>query len=70
MRSVLRALGWSIFVAGCAAVAVAVGRAALGRLAGKPGVPGSQSGSFDTWPVVPPAPGRLAPNGSRVPAGS
>jgi len=51
-----------------AALAVAAGRAVLGRLAGEPGVPGPQRGSFDTWPVVPPAPGREAPNGSRVPA--
>ena len=66
----MRGLGWSIVVAALAAAAVAVGRAALGRFAGETGESGMQRGSFDSWPVVPPAPGRLVPNGSRVPAGS
>ena len=68
--AVIRGLGRSIVRAAVAAAVVAVGRAVLGRLAGKPGEPGSSRGSFDTWPAVPPAPGRQVPNGSSVPAGN
>jgi len=53
-----------------AAVVVAVARAVLGRVAGEPGVPAPSRGSFDTWPAVPTAANRPAPNGSHVPAGS
>jgi hypothetical protein len=70
VRAILRGIGRSIVMTAVAAVAVAAGRAVLGRLAGKPGVPSSPRGSFDTWPAVPPAPGRKAPNGSQVPADS
>jgi len=66
----MRGLGWSIVVI---AVATALGvmvRAVLGKVAGEPGVPTPRRGSFDTWPAVPPAPGRPAPNGSHVPTGS
>jgi hypothetical protein len=66
----MRILGWSVVVAALAAAAVAVGRMALARFAGEPGAPSPQRGSFDSWPVVPAAPGRLAPNGSQVSAGS
>jgi hypothetical protein len=66
----MRGLGWSIVVAALAAVAVVAARAVLGRFAGGAEESATQRGSFDSWPVVPPAPGRLAPNGSRVPAGS
>jgi hypothetical protein len=65
----MRSLGWLIVVATLAAAAVAAGRMALARFAGEPGTPSAPRGSFDSWPVVPPAPGRLAPNGSQVPAG-
>jgi hypothetical protein len=67
---ILRKLVRSIVMAALASVAVAAGRALLGKLAGEPGVPSSQRGSFDTWPAVPPAPGRQVPNGSREPADS
>jgi hypothetical protein len=65
----MRSLVWSIVVAVLAAAAIAVGRMALARFAGEPGAPSAPRGSFDSWPVVPPAPGRLAPNGSQVTAG-
>jgi hypothetical protein len=70
VRNVTRILGWSFIVAILAAAAVAVGRIALARFAGEPGAASVQHGSFDSWPVVPPAPDRPAPNGSRVPAGT
>jgi len=66
----MRVLRWSIIVVLAGAVVAAVGRAALGRLAGRPGTPNPQRGSFDSWPTVVSAPGRLAPNGSQVPAGN
>ena len=42
-----------------AAVLAAVGaalRAAVGWVSGEPGTPGVRTGSFDTFPPVPPAP--------------
>jgi hypothetical protein len=70
VKAMLRGMVRSIVMTAVAAVVVAAGRAVLGRLNGKPGVPSSPRGSFDTWPAVPPAPGRQVPNGSQVPAGS
>gem|GEM_PF-5490002 len=49
-----------LVVTGVVVAAVAVGRAALGRLAGDPGT-ARPRGSFDTWPAVPTAPGRSTP---------
>ena len=66
----MRGLGWSIVVMAVAAAIAVTVRAVLGKVAGEPGVPSPRHGSFDTWPTVPPAPGRLAPNGSRLPTGS
>ena len=74
----MRGLGRLVIVGAVVAVAVAVGRAGLGRTGGEPGVPSAGRGSFDSWPAVPPAPGRPLPNGatheatngSRVPAES
>ncbi|MGA2520496.1 MAG: hypothetical protein ABSG81_06720 [Acidimicrobiales bacterium] len=66
MRRVTRGIGRLVLRAGVAAVVVAVGRAALGRLTKAPGE-GLRGGSFDTWPPVPPAPGRQPPNGSALP---
>jgi len=43
-----------------AAVIAAAGaalRALIGRLSGEPGTPGIRTGSFDTFPPVPTAPG-------------
>ena len=51
-----------------AAGAVAAVRAALGRLSGEPGVASRQRGSFDSWPVVPPAPSHSGGDGSRAAA--
>jgi hypothetical protein len=62
MRALLRAAAVGALVAGIAAAA----RALVGRLSGEPGGAGGRGGSFDTWPVVPPAPGRLAGDGSRT----
>ena len=56
-----------VLLASLGAAAAAVARAALGRMAGQPGVAAPSPGSFDTWPAVPVAPGRQIPNGSRVP---
>ncbi|HEY5023874.1 MAG TPA: hypothetical protein VII76_02765 [Acidimicrobiales bacterium] len=70
MRRMMRVLGWSVVVVGAAAAVAVVGRAVLGKVAGEPGTPPPQRGSFDNWPTVPPAPGRLVPNGSHVPTGS
>ena len=69
VRGVMRSTGWVIVIAVSVAAVAAAGRAVLGRLAGEPGVPTPPRGSFDTWPAVPPAPGRQVPNGSRVLAG-
>ena len=66
----MRGLGWSIVVAAVVAVVGVAARAALGRLAGEPGESKPLRGSFDSWPTVPLAPGRLVPNGSEVPTGS
>jgi hypothetical protein len=66
----MRGLGWTIVVAAAVAAVAAAGRAILGKFAAEPDTPAPLRGSFDTWPAVPLAPGRLAPNGSRVPAGS
>jgi hypothetical protein len=70
VKAMLRGLGRSIVLAALAAVVVAAGRAVLGKQARGPGAPSRQRGSFDSWPPVPPAPGREVPNGSRVPSGS
>jgi hypothetical protein len=63
----MRGLGWSIVVAGLAVAAAVVARGVFGKRADDRGAPRPQRGSFDAWPAVPPAPGRLAPNGSQVP---
>ena len=66
----MRGLGWSIVALAAVVVVGVAARAALGRLAGEPRASKTQRGSFDSWPTVPLAPGRLAPNGSRVSTGS
>jgi len=59
-------LGRTLLVLAAVAVLVALGRAALGRLAGDPGT-SSVRGSFDAWPAVTPAPGRRAEDSGGVP---
>jgi hypothetical protein len=70
VRGAMRGLGWSIGAVAVVAVTAVAVRAARGRLAREPGGSKPQRGSFDSWPSVPLAPGRLVPNGSRVPTGS
>lgn len=70
MRAVLRGLGWSIVVAALAAAGAAVGSAALRMRSAQPGTTSPGRGSFDAWPTVPPAPGRLVANGSQVHTGT
>jgi len=59
----LRRLRRTVLAVAVTATVVAVGRAALGRLAGDPGTSGGR-GSFDAWPAVTPAPGRRAEDGT------
>jgi hypothetical protein len=66
----MRGLGWAIVVAAVTAVVAVAARAALGRLGDDEGRTKPRRGSFDTWPTVPLAPGRLVPNGSQVPTRS
>jgi hypothetical protein len=70
MRAVMRGLGWVIVVAALAAAGAAVGSAALRRRGTRPGTTSPRRGSFDAWPTVPPAPGRLVANGPQVPSGT
>ena len=68
MRFLVRALRRMVVTTVVAAVVVAVTRAVMGRVAGDPGAPAPARGSFDTWPTVPTAAHRPAPNGSHVTA--
>ncbi|MGD0378872.1 MAG: hypothetical protein ABSC30_02695 [Acidimicrobiales bacterium] len=70
MRAVIRGLGWSIVVAALAAAGAAVRSAALRKRSAQPGTTSPRHGSFDAWPTVPPAPGRLVANGSQVHTGT
>jgi hypothetical protein len=66
MKGILRALVRSAVIAAIVAALTAAVRALVGRLSGEPGTSHRQRGSFDSWPVVPPAPERPRGDGSRV----
>jgi len=59
MRKLLRKLGGLLFLAGATTGLVAVARALKGRLWADPGSRNRMwTGSCDSWPPVPSAPGR------------
>ncbi len=59
MRRLLRLTARLVLVSAVLVALTRVGVAVLGRLSGTPGGDAVRTGSFDSWPAVPSAPGRL-----------